>query len=68
MIVLLCISCAKAGVKVVQSAKAWRIEVKGIANGTRSYGFDFWTRQMVRSVANGLPPLRCFFKAALPEA
>ena len=33
--------------------------------GAGGSGFDFRIDQIVHSIANGLPPLRCFFKAVL---
>ena len=39
--------------------------VKGTAVGAGGLGFNFRAGQIGHSVANGSPPLRCFFRAVL---
>ena len=40
--------------------------VKLVAIGAEGLGFDSGADQIGHSVANGSPPLRCFFGAVLP--
>ena len=44
------------------------VVVRNIAISAGSLGFDFRAGQIGHNVANGTPPLRCFFGAVLPRA